>query len=196
MGRVGSKNQRPTLQMSLRVDLYSPPQCSLENLTSIEIKPSISIPTIPPIHPSTFTLANFIRSLAQQARNVPRLFPEILLSSNLAWTSEKDAHAQAGRSDRRADKMDQTPENKAEKQEKQERSYLSAAVESMTWASSRSSTPKPTPATLPGEGSGLKNQHGGYQNTPQWHGLSSKRYPSDCPPLNARWFHAVDVRLN
>lgn len=89
--------------------------------------------------------------------------------------------------------MDPTPENKSEKQDKQERSYLSAAVESITWGNSRSSTPKPASTSLPGEGSGLKNQHGGYQTTHQWHGLSSKRYPSDCPPLNARWFYAVDI---
>lgn len=73
-----------------------------------------------------------------------------------------------------------------------EKSYLSGALESMSaWGvPSRSSTPKPV--TAPGEGSGLKNQHGGDHNT-QHYGISSKRYPSDCPPLNARWFYAVDV---
>jgi hypothetical protein len=83
-------------------------------------------------------------------------------------------------------------ENKTEKQ--QEKSYLSAAVESISpWSNSRSSTPKPANATAPGEGSGLKNQHGGDHTTQHWHGLGLKRYPSDCPPLNARWFYAVDV---
>jgi hypothetical protein len=90
--------------------------------------------------------------------------------------------------------MPSTPENKSEKAEK---SYLSAAVESITpWGSSRPSTVKHTSTALPGEGSGLKNQHGGYQSTHQWHGVNSTKYPSDCPPLNARWFYAVDVRLN
>jgi hypothetical protein len=142
--------------------------------------------------PPTSTLANFIKNLAQQAKNVPRFLPDNFLLSTSAWTSKGGVQA-AGRLDRRADNMDPTPESKPDKQEKQERSYLSAAVESMTWGGSRSSTPKPTSAALPGEASGLKNQYGGYQSTHQWHGLSSKRYPSDCPPLNPRWFYAVDV---
>jgi hypothetical protein len=96
----------------------------------------------------------------------------------------------AGRLDR-ADEMDSTPETKPEKPEK---SYLSAAVESMSspWGP-RSSTPKPIAATPPGEASGLKNQNGGDRTTQHWHGLSLKRYPPDCPPLDARWFYAVDV---
>lgn len=95
----------------------------------------------------------------------------------------------AGRFDRARD-MDSTPESRSEKPEK---SYLSAAVESITpWGSSRSSTPKPI---APGEVSGLKNQHGGDHTTQHWHGLSLKRYPPDCPPLEARWFYAVDAGL-
>lgn len=74
------------------------------------------------------------------------------------------------------------------------KSYLAAAVESISpWSTARSSTPKPKTESLPGEGSGLKNQHGGDHSTTYWRGLSSKRYPPDCPPLTARWFHAVDV---
>ncbi|KUJ15759.1 uncharacterized protein LY89DRAFT_647727 [Mollisia scopiformis] len=91
--------------------------------------------------------------------------------------------------------MDSTPENtSANKNEKVEKSYLTAAVESISpWGGSRSSTPKPASSAAPGERSGLKNQHGGDHSTPRWHGLSSKRYPPDCPPLNARWFYAVDI---
>lgn len=93
--------------------------------------------------------------------------------------------------------MEPTPEGgKADKlPEKQERSYLSAAVDSISpWGASRTSTPKPTvQVNKPGEGSGLKNQNGGDYSTQHWHGLSMKSYPPDCPPLNARWFHAVDV---
>ncbi|KAG9240580.1 DDHD domain-containing protein [Calycina marina] len=71
-----------------------------------------------------------------------------------------------------------------------ERSYL----ESITpWSISRSATPKSAPAAQPGEGSGLKNQHGGYQASHYTYGFSSKRYPSDCPPLVPRWYYAVDV---
>ncbi|KAK2625277.1 hypothetical protein QTJ16_005646 [Diplocarpon rosae] len=87
--------------------------------------------------------------------------------------------------------MDSTPENKSEKPEK---SYLSTAVDSISpWGGSRSSTPRPTSSIVPGEGSGLGHQRGGDHTTQSWHGFSSKRYPADCPPLNARWFHAVDV---
>ncbi|KAH6713044.1 DDHD domain-containing protein [Leptodontidium sp. MPI-SDFR-AT-0119] len=87
--------------------------------------------------------------------------------------------------------MESTPESKSEKPEK---SYLSTAVDSISpWGGSRSSTPKPASATVPGEGSGLKHQRGGDHTTQNWHGFSSKRYPPDCPPLNARWFHAVDI---
>jgi hypothetical protein len=66
--------------------------------------------------------------------------------------------------------------------EKVEKSYLSAAVESISpWGGSRSSTPKPSFVSgPPGEGSGLKNQHGGDATTQHWHGITLKDYPSDC----------------
>lgn len=88
-------------------------------------------------------------------------------------------------------KMESAPGNKPKPLE---RSYLSAAVESISpWGGSRASTPKPTTPTFSGEGSGLKNQHGGDHSTNHWHGWSTKNYPQDCPPLNPRWYHAVDV---
>jgi hypothetical protein len=135
-------------------------------------------------------LANFIKGLAQHgAKSVPRYFAENILKSTSAWTTKQDV---AGRFDRRADKMESISENKSEKAEK---SYFSAAVESVTpWGSfSRSSTPKPTTTAFTGEGSGLRNQHGGYQSTFQSQGLTAAKYPSDCPPLSPRWFYAVDV---
>lgn len=87
--------------------------------------------------------------------------------------------------------MESTPESKSEKPEK---SYLSAAVDSISpWgSSSRSSTPKPASATATG-GSGLKSDTGDHTTQHRWHGLSRKRYPPDCPPINARWYYAVDV---
>ena len=97
--------------------------------------------------------------------------------------------------------MDISAEKEKEPQEKApEKSYLSGAIESISpWGTSRSTTPKPPPTARagPGEGSGLKNvnQHGGYQNSHQLYGLSSRKYPNDCPPLVARWFYAVDVRI-
>jgi hypothetical protein len=123
---------------------------------------------------------------------VPKYLPGGIFSSTSAfyWTNKQGV---AGRFDHRAERMDSTPESKPE--EKQEKSYLSVTVESLTpWGISRSSTPKPASISAPGEGSGLKNQHGGDHSTHHWHGLSLKRYPSDCPMLNARWFYAVDVR--
>ena len=115
---------------------------------------------------------------------MPRCFPEGLLKSATAFNEQGVAGGKQ--------RMDPTPESKLEKPEK---SYLSAAVESISpWGGSRSSTPKP-PATA-AEGSGLKNQQGGDHTTQSWkHGLSSKRYPPDCPPLTARWFYAVDVEF-
>lgn len=84
--------------------------------------------------------------------------------------------------------MDPTPEINSEKADK---SYLSAAVESLSaWGTIRSPNTK---LNAQGDGSGLRNQFGGDRITQQWYGLSLMKYPSDCPPLNARWFHAVDV---
>ncbi|TGO09408.1 hypothetical protein BTUL_0166g00040 [Botrytis tulipae] len=88
-------------------------------------------------------------------------------------------------------KMESAPGNKPKPLE---RSYLSAAVESISpWGGSRATTPKATTPTFSGEGSGLKNQHGGDHSTNHWHGWSTKNYPQDCPPLNPRWYHAVDI---
>jgi hypothetical protein len=132
-------------------------------------------------------LASYLKFLAQHARNVPsRYLPESVLKSATA------IHQQGvvGR-----ERMDPTPESKSEKPEK---SYLTVAVESISpWSGSRSSTPKPPSTAAPREASGLRNQQGGDHTTQSWkYGLSSKRYPPDCPPLNARWFYAVDVELD
>jgi hypothetical protein len=136
-------------------------------------------------------LANVIKHLVQHAaKTVPKYLQDSTLTAASAWTTNKNL---AGRFDRRAENMEPIPETKPEKAEKSEKSYFSAAVESVTpWGSfSRSSTPKP--AAFTGEGSGLKNQHGGYQSTYQSHGLSSMKYPADCPPMKPKWFYAVDV---
>lgn len=134
-------------------------------------------------------MAGYLKTLAQHARNVPKYVPEGLLrsASHFDWGKKPGV---AGRFDRQA-KMDPTPESKAGKAEK---SYLTAAVESITpWSTSRSSTPKPAATVDPAEASGLRNQHGGDHTTQHWHGLSLKDYPADCPSLKARWFYAVDV---
>ncbi|KAI1001302.1 hypothetical protein K3495_g6901 [Podosphaera aphanis] len=71
-----------------------------------------------------------------------------------------------------------------------DRSYISAAVESLSpWGFRASSTKSNTS----GDGSSLRNQNGGDRIVQQRHGPSSKMYPSDCPPLYPRWFYAIDV---
>ncbi|KAG0652365.1 putative phospholipase [Hyphodiscus hymeniophilus] len=169
-------------------------------LSAMLYKPSKILPSNTP---KLLKLANFLQKLAQQAKNVPKYIPEHLFPSS-AWTNNRGV---AGRFDRRAEEMDSTPvlseTNKSDEKKGQEKGYLSAAVDSIyPWgasssSTSRSSTPKPRDASKdtlpPGEGSGLKNQHGGRNADHGWKGLSRRRYPSDCPELNARWFYAVDI---
>jgi hypothetical protein len=79
-------------------------------------------------------------------------------------------------------------------QAKPEKSYLAAAVESISpWSTSRSSTPKPGSASAGGPE--LATQQGLDHSLNYRNGISSKRYPQDCPLLNSRWFYAVDVGL-
>ncbi|KAI9859006.1 MAG: hypothetical protein M1813_007133 [Trichoglossum hirsutum] len=73
------------------------------------------------------------------------------------------------------------------------KSYLLPSIAS-PWQSgpnSRSSTPQPSGDAM-GEGQ-LGMQQGGDHTVSHRHWLSLKKYPPDCPPLNARWFYAVDV---
>lgn len=129
-------------------------------------------------------MAGYLKSLAQHARNVPTKFlPEILFKTATALKNPGAAGRGRGR-------MDPTPESKSEKPEK---SYLTAAVDSISpWGSSRSSTPKAAPSPTSRETPELKNQHGGDHTTQAW-GFGAHRYSPDCPPLNARWYYAVDV---
>ncbi len=79
------------------------------------------------------------------------------------------------------------PPGTAEK--KAEKSYLASAVDSINpWGGSRTTTPTPKdpqPAVVPPS----TNDHA----TNPFYGQSLGRYPPDCPPLNVKWFHAVDV---
>lgn len=96
------------------------------------------------------------------------------------------------------DKVANGPDDKkAEK--KQEKSYFATAVESINpWNSSRSSTPTPKekdkqkdmpPPPKPATSSKKAEDHA----SSTIYGQSIRRYPADCPPLNVKWFHAVDV---
>ncbi|KAI9772101.1 MAG: hypothetical protein M1840_001389 [Geoglossum simile] len=59
---------------------------------------------------------------------------------------------------------------------------------------SRSSTPKPPQPGGETIGAGqLGMQQGGDHTVSHRHWLSLKKYPPDCPPLEARWFYAIDV---
>jgi hypothetical protein len=128
----------------------------------------------------------FSRRITLVAKYPPRTFRRSL--SAFHWIKSSGVIDALRRANDK--KMESAPGNKPKPLEK---SYLSAAVESISpWGGSRSTTPKATTPTFPGEGSGLKN-HGGDHSTSHWPGWSAKNYPSDCPPLNTRWFHAVDV---
>ncbi|KAI8633756.1 DDHD domain-containing protein [Xylariaceae sp. FL1651] len=87
------------------------------------------------------------------------------------------------------DRKDKTAEKKPEK------SYLASAVDSINpWNMSRSTTPTPKdssslPRPKPKPSSHKADDH----STNTLYGLSLRKYPVDCPPLNVMWFHAVDV---
>ncbi|KAI9676498.1 MAG: hypothetical protein M1817_000656 [Caeruleum heppii] len=106
--------------------------------------------------------------------------PSDSLSKTLLPRSSEEAKAGRGR---RADDMS-TPENK---------SYLAAGLGGLSPWGSRSATPKPaTTAGTAGDG-GIGKQQGGDHAISRRQRLSSRNYPKDCPPLNVRWFYAVDV---
>lgn len=93
-------------------------------------------------------------------------------------------------------------DGKADKstEKRQEKSYFATAVDSINpWNSSRSSTPVPRdkdkekqkempPPAKPAPSSKADDHY-----TSTLYGRSFRRYPPDCPPLNVKWFHAVDV---
>lgn len=78
---------------------------------------------------------------------------------------------------------------------KVERSTWASAVDSINpWAGSRSSTPVPKePAPSPPPPPPNPGNSGGDHSINLIYGLSSRKYPPDCPPLKVKWFHAVDV---
>lgn len=120
------------------------------------------------------------------ARRIPLFLPNSLVDYTSAWSGRQQGGG-AERLGRRAGEM--TSNSRA----KPEKSYLSAAVESISpWSTSRSSTPKPSNSTGTG-GPELISQKGTDYSLSHHHGISLRRYPKDCPPLNAHWFYAVDV---
>ncbi|ROV96771.1 hypothetical protein VMCG_07887 [Cytospora schulzeri] len=74
---------------------------------------------------------------------------------------------------------------------KAEKSTWASAVDSINpWSGARSSTPAPKePAPPPPP----KTSNTGDHSTNPIYGISARRYPSDCPPLKVKWFHAIDV---
>ncbi|KAF2011943.1 DDHD-domain-containing protein [Aaosphaeria arxii CBS 175.79] len=76
--------------------------------------------------------------------------------------------------------------------------FLSAGITAFSPWGSRSTTPKPPPTTQNEEedkshASGMGTQRGGDHSVSRRPRLSLRKYPADCPPLNVRWFHAVDI---
>ncbi|KAH8169509.1 DDHD domain-containing protein [Sarocladium implicatum] len=83
----------------------------------------------------------------------------------------------------------------AKVEQKADKSYLTSAVQSLNPWGSRSATPTPgdqpeppSPASAVAPSSDPRDH-----TIPQLYGQSSRSYPSDCPPLQVQWFHAVDV---
>lgn len=77
--------------------------------------------------------------------------------------------------------------------------FLSAGITALSPWGSRSATPKPPPPSShhgdedKAAGPGAGAQRGGDHVVNRRPRLSLRKYPSDCPPLVVRWFHAVDV---
>ncbi|OBT88046.1 hypothetical protein VE02_03659 [Pseudogymnoascus sp. 03VT05] len=89
-----------------------------------------------------------------------------------------------------------TPPNpSAPAPKKAEKSYLSSAVESISpWTSARPATPKPAKESgVAAEALAQAPQRGGDHSVGRSHGISTRRYPEDCPPLKTKWFYAVDA---
>lgn len=74
---------------------------------------------------------------------------------------------------------------------KAEKSTWASAVDSINpWAVSRSTTPVPKePVPPPPKPTTSEKDH----SVNLIYGISARKYPTDCPPLNVQWFHAVDV---
>lgn len=70
--------------------------------------------------------------------------------------------------------------------------FLSAGITALSPWGSRSATPKPSQAAQNDE-TAIGTQRGGDHTVTRRHRLSLRKYPNDCPPLQVRWFHAVDV---
>jgi hypothetical protein len=77
--------------------------------------------------------------------------------------------------------------------------FLSAGITALSPWGSRSATPKPPPPSShhgdddKAAGPGAGAQRGGDHVVNRRPRLTLRKYPSDCPPLVVRWFHAVDV---
>ncbi|ROV98622.1 hypothetical protein VSDG_04293 [Cytospora chrysosperma] len=73
---------------------------------------------------------------------------------------------------------------------KAERSTWASAVDSINpWSGARSSTPAPREPAPPPPPTSNTGDH----STNPIYGISARRYPLDCPPLQIQWFHAIDV---
>lgn len=128
--------------------------------------------------------SNFLRPLRQLlARRLSNKYLTFIRSP--LPTQDIDA---TGRLGRRGGEMAAAPQ-------KVEKSYLASAVSSVQsvspWGNSRSSTPKPRTASA--DRRGLKNQQGDDHSIQRLGAISSRRYPSDCPTAQIRWFYATDV---
>ncbi|KAF3018189.1 hypothetical protein E8E14_011663 [Neopestalotiopsis sp. 37M] len=79
-------------------------------------------------------------------------------------------------------------------EKKQEKSYFASAVESINpWNTNRSTTPTPKDKEMPPPPKPAPTKKADDHSSSTLYGQSFRKYPSDCPPLHVKWFHAVDV---
>ncbi|KAI1372953.1 DDHD domain-containing protein [Hypoxylon crocopeplum] len=97
---------------------------------------------------------------------------------------------------------DSTASSEKRETKKVEKSYLATAVDSINpWTTTRSTTPTPKDGTSKPKPKTMINsktetaptRKADDHSTNTLYGQSFRKYPSDCPPLNVMWFHAVDV---
>lgn len=124
-------------------------------------------------------LARF-KSLASHFHRAPRIIRPRTYESSEVWHNPILLTGR-NRFQRRA--MSSPPNKQA--------GYLSGLASYSPWSGSRSSTPKPGEKVANEPTPEL--QRGGDHAISRRHRLSLRQYPRDCPPLNVKWFHAVDI---
>lgn len=146
--------------------------------------------------PASSTLASSQSILALTLRRVTRRHEKRV--STRSWSSLGASRAWHSRPHSMATASSGSPpisvpaSGSAPGDKKAEKSSWASAVDSINpWAGSRSSTPAPKEPAPPQPPMPVVT--GGDHSINLIYGLSARKYPSDCPPLKVKWFHAIDV---